>query len=263
MEARPEVEVLWPGTWIDLAESGMAHTLGMQLELVQGSFDEAAMSALLFADAQREAHSPISDNSFETDAQVRLAIELQLEARVPRTVSFDREAFEQRQHEIAKEVAREKWRRGLVPRALRHRVPFIYAKAFLSAAEMMGKHLAQVAANPIVPAECRDACLSFYSEFPTLRPIRNSVQHEEERALQLGPGGKTIDLKPVDSSGIRAPGGVMVMSSLAGDLFSSTMADGHLGEISVSLRTVGSLRDRFEKVLNALAWRGPAQARPF
>ena len=262
MQARPEVEVLWPGTWIDAPDHEIAHTLGMQLELIQGAFDEAAMSALLFTEAQREAHDPIQDQSFGIDVEIRRAIELPLDAPGARSTSYDREAFERRQLEIAKEIVREKWRRGLLPRSLKHRVPFIYAKAFLSSAEMMGKHLAQVAANPSVPVACRGACLAFYSAFPTLRPIRNSVQHEEDRALLRGPSGKAIDLKPVDSSGIRAPGGVMIISSLAGDLFSSTMADGHLGEIAVNLETVGALRDSFERVLNAFAWRGPTNVRP-
>lgn len=261
MNDRLPFERRLPGTWINLPDQNAASEIRTQLYLVTSAFDEATMALVLFEHAQREPARAPDRDEWEADSQRRAEISRALEQQSART-PFDRDAWEKARVEADRILMREKWERGIVPRQIRHHLPFIYAKAFLAAADSIGKILMCLAERAAVPAETGVACRAFYDSFPELREVRNSVQHIEDRGRGLGRGGKALDLKPVNAGGIEAEGGALILNNLNGNRYGSTMADGHFGEIEVSATSLATMRDRIEAVMSSLPWKGPPDIEP-
>jgi hypothetical protein len=164
--------------------------------------------------------------------------------------------------EAERVLMREKWERGVIPRQIRHHLPFICAKAFLTAADSIGKILMRLGERMDVPPETVAVCRGFYDSFPELREVRNSVQHIEDRGRGFGRRGRPLKLKPVNSGGINVDGGALILNNLNGNRYGSTMADGHFGEIEVSATSLATIRDRIEAVISSLPWKGPPEVEP-
>jgi hypothetical protein len=63
---------------------------------------------------------------------------------------------------------------------------------------------------------------------------------------------------------VNAPaGGVLILESLNNNLFGTTMADGHYGEIEVSVGTLGLARECVQGVISAFAWKGWKRHEPY
>lgn len=74
---------------------------------------------------------------------------------------------------------------------------------------------------------------------------------------------RTIDLKPIDNNFISAPnGGALVLNSLNGSKYGSTMADGHYGEVDVCPESMSHLQEILNNILGAFKWHGPKQHKP-
>lgn len=94
--------------------------------------------------------------------------------------------------------------------------------------------------------------------------MRNTAQHLEDRSRGLGSGKspKPLDLKPIDNNFISAPGGVLVLNSLNGSKYGSTMADGHYGEVDVSPESMSHLQEILNNILGSFKWHGSKQHKP-
>lgn len=263
MDARLPFELCAPGTWIDLADKEAAWSIQTQLSLVQSAFDEAAMALILFEQTRGNSDHQLNRQEWEADSNRRSELTHLLEAQVESPdAPFDRERWDEIRIQVDRQLMLEKWVKGIIPKQMRHHVPFIYAKAFLYAADSIGKILDRLAERADVPAATAAACDAYYDLFPELREVRNSAQHIEDRGRSLGKAGKPLDLKPIDNSMIRAPGGALVLNSLNGNRYGATMADGHYGEVEVSTGSLGAMRDTIEAVMSSLSWTGPAEHRP-
>lgn len=264
MSDRLPFELQFPGTWIELPDQQAAWEIQTQLSLVEGAFAEATIALILFEQSQRDATAHQSREDWEADAQRRseLSCAIESEERAP-GVWFDPVQWDQTRERVERQLMHEKWERGILPRQLRHHIPFIYAKSFLYAADRIGKVLARLAERADLPADAQGACKEFYTSFPSLREVRNSAQHVEDRARGLGKASKPLDLKPIENSMISAPGGsALVIDSLNGNHFGATMADGHYGEVEVSAASLATIRQHIEAVHEALPWRGPRRLFP-
>src|SRR5439155_8339019 len=99
---------------------------------------------------------------------------------------------------------------------------------------------------------------SFSQSFPTLREVRNSAQHVEDRIRGLGRGRQPLNLKPVQNQMVNAPaGGVLIVDSLNGNKFGGTLANGEYGEIEVSIASLERVRELVEVLIDSFPWKGP------
>lgn len=256
MSDRLTFELQFPGTWIELPDQQAAWEIQTQLSVVESAFSEATMALILFEQSQRDASARPSREDWEADAQRRSELSRAIESGE----RFDPAQWEQTRERAGRQLMHEKWDRGILPRQLRHHIPFIYAKSFLYSADRIGKVLARLAERADLPADAQGACKEFYTSFPSLREVRNSAQHVEDRARGLGKAGKPLALKPIENSMIS--GSPLVIDSLNGNRFGATMADGHYGEVEVSAASLATIRQHIEAVLEALPWRGPLKLFP-
>ena len=256
-------EVVTPGTWLDYEDRDWAWKIQNLLRSLESQFFEANSALNLFLSAQSTRPSFADGASWERDSQRRSEISRAVEQE--RGGAFSRENWDEISFEAEVRFKREKWSNGGVPREFEHNLPFIYARAFLYALDAFEKFLCVLAKEEGVPEQVARLHTQMGDEFPNLRGVRNSVQHLEDRARGLGAGRnpQPLDLKPVTNNMINAPGGgVLVLNSLNGTRYGSTMADGHFGEVDVSPKSMERLLVILDEVLRSFRWRGSRQHAP-
>lgn len=258
-------EIIVPGTWLDYEDREWTWKIENQLYSLQSQFFEANLALNLFISAQTSRTSSFSEDTWEADSKRRQEIRSELET----------ELLEQGKsyHEIHDELSlqadiifkREKWEQGSIPREFEHNLASLYARAFLYALDGFDKFLGVLAKEENVPEAIPELHKKISTTFPHLRGVRNTAQHLEDRSRSLGAGRnpKPLDLKPINNGFINAPnGGALVLNSLNGSKYGSTMSDGHYGEVDVSPESMGHLQEILNDVLNSFEWRGSKQHKP-
>lgn len=254
-----EIEI--PGTWLDYEDRDWAWDVEGQLTHLQSQFFEANTALNLFSQAQ-SLHPPFtSRENWERDSLRRQEIEQALRIQRGQTGSPDQ--WEQIRFEAEVIFKREQWFNRKMPRELEGKILFIYARAFLYALDAFDRFLGILSKKEGVSPVLKIIHEQMTVEFPHLRGVRNSAQHPEDRARRLGPGGKPLDLKPVQNSIVNAPGGgVLMLNCLNGSNYGSTMADGHYGEVDVSPESMAKLQKIIISVFGEFKWKGSRQHAP-
>nr|QJS05840.1 hypothetical protein [Psychrobacter sp.] len=258
-------EIIIPGTGLDSEDREWAWKIERQLDSLQSQFFEANLALNLFISEQTSRSHSFSKDTWDADSKRRREIREVLE----------KELLEQGKSywEIDDEISlkadiifkREKWEQGNIPREFKHNLVFLYARAFLYALDAFDKFLGVLAKEDNVPEVITELHKKISSTFPDLRGVRNTTQHLEDRSRRLGAGRnpKPLDLKPINNGFINAPnGGALVLNSLIGSKYGSTMADGHYGEIDVSPESMSHLQEILNSVLNSFKWSGSKQHKP-
>lgn len=256
-------EIITPGTWLDYDDRDWAWQVGGQLRSLQSQFFEANAALNLFANAHSIRPSFANREMGERDSQRRSEIRRAVEQECGNSMSH--ENWEEVYFKSEVRFKREKWANGGIPREFEHNLPFLYARAFLYALDAFDKFLGVLAKEPKVSPEVANLHARMAEDFPDLRGVRNTAQHLEDRARGLGAGRnpQPLELKPITNNFINAPGGgVLVLNSLNGSKYGSTMSDGHYGEIDVSPESMQRLQAVLQELLLLFRWRGPKQHAP-
>lgn len=256
-------EITTPGTWLDYEDRDWSWKIQSQLRSLESQFFEANTALNLFIHARAVRSSFASRDNWERDSHRRSEIQRAIEQE--RGVTTSRDDWDAILFETDVRFKREQWSSGRAPREFEYNRPFIYARAFLYALDAFDKFLGVLAKEPNVPEQIAAFHVQMAEAFPHLRGVRNSAQHLEDRARGLGAGKepKPLDLKPITNNLINAPGGgVLVLNSLNGSRYGSTMSDGHYGEIDVAPEAMQNLQRILEGVLQSFKWRGPRQHAP-
>jgi hypothetical protein len=256
-------EVVTPGTWLENDDRDWAWKIEGQLRSLQSQFFEANAALNLFANAQSTRPSFAGPDMWERDSRRRSEIQREIEQESGSDIAAHN--WEDMRFEAEVRFKREKWSNGGIPREFEHSLPFLYARAFLYALDAFDKFLGVLAKEPNVPLEVASLHTRMAENFPDLRGVRNTAQHLEDRARGLGAGKnpQPLVLKPITNNFIDAPGGgVLVLNSLNGSKYGSTMSDGHYGEIDVSPESMQLLQAVLLELLALFKWHGPKQHAP-
>lgn len=258
-------EIIIPGTCLDYEDKEWTWKIERQLDSLQSQFFEANLALNLFISAQSSRSHSFSKDTWEADRQRRLEISQILEEEYTRQGKSYGDNSDEIYLETEIRLKREKWQQGIVPREFEHKIVFIYARAFLYALDAFDKFLGVLSKEENVPEVIAELHKKISDVFPDLRGVRNTAQHLEDRSRGLGAGRnpKPLDLKPIESNFINAPnGGALVLNSLNGSKYGSTMADGHYGEVDVSAESIRHLKEILNDILGTFKWRGPKQHKP-
>jgi hypothetical protein len=254
-------EIVVPGTWIDHEDSDFACRTERLLSSLQSQFFEANLALNLFQQAQNLVAARLVDrDAWRGDSQRRMEIQRDLEVKSGGMLNPDQMETIRFESEVI--FKRERWAGGGMPRELQHRIPFVHARAFLYALDTFDQLLKALIEEPGAPKALIDAKDAMARLFPTLREVRNSAHHIEDRLRYLGKHRKPLELKPVDTDSIKGPGGMLILDNLNGSRFGSTMADGHFGEVDVSSESMASLQIILTAVCESFRWKGPKQHFP-
>lgn len=257
------VELTFPGVWLDHADREWAWRIETQLMMLEGPVADAALALSHFESSRGLPRSSAPGREeWERDGKRRQEIEEAIRARLG-VDRFNMDRFDEIRDLAEVEHKREQWAAGRLPDAYVHRLPFLHARSFLLALDRLDRALAVLAKEHGVPEAVGAVLTAFRDAVPNLRGVRNSVAHHEDRSRGLGRSGKALDLKPVSNRMVSAPGGgVLILESLNGSCFGSTMEDGHYGEVEVSAETLKAAAACVQSVINAFRWKGPRRRSP-
>lgn len=263
-------ELCYPGIRPVGVDADTAHALTGLLGLMERGVAEAAVSLHFFEEARsdmsRHRPQPPSPDEWQRQAVIEQAVEARLMGQLAADLMPEQRfvAHSRVRDEARQEVKRQAWREGEWPDSYRHIIPFLYAKAFLYAVDAVAQALGTLAREPWAPKDIDGIAIDWESAFPTVRAVRNTSQHEDERVLSRRQGNKRIELKPIGDGLIHAPdGGVTVLSNLNGNRFGCTMADGHFGEFEVSSTTLQAVGALAQRSINAFTWEGTGRYTPW
>jgi hypothetical protein len=252
------VHVEYPGTWIDDADVQWGESVRHALAELENPLVDMAIALSMFDGQNASLATASKDWHRDRNERMRITEEVKRELDVS---PFDMSGEQEVQRIVARRSAEARSERGEVPSGYRKRLPFVHARTFLLAQDRLERLLANVKQLPRVPGTVSAAIDSFCASI--VREVRNSVAHYEDRTSGLRMGGKPIPLQPVDSGDLRMAGNVLMLECLNGNRFGSTMADGHYGEVEVSIQTLRSAEAIVKEAVNGFKWKGPPNVLPY
>jgi hypothetical protein len=152
---------------------------------------------------------------------------------------------------------------GEVPLEYVRRVPFLYARTFVTTLAQIARALRKLAAleTADAKAEIKAAADSVEKALPELRPIRDSAEHAEDRVRGRGKANKPLPRVPLNNPIVQAPAGGLIADSLNGRYYGWTIEDGSYAEVEVSDATLEVARTAVQRVYDALRWHDPGEHR--
>jgi hypothetical protein len=231
------------------------------LFVLESHLSDAALALRMF---EHERRRPITIPRDQSLYERRRQLEFEREAALPAGLPHEdrRTAYESIRLGVEIELKREGWAAGGIPEAHARRAIFLYAQTFVYALDGIGKTLRVLASMPSTPQPVTDAAEWFDQRFPTLKGVRDSSHHLEDRVRGRDRRGKPLDLKPVDNAMVRAPGGALILGSLNNNRYGSTTDDGSYGEVEVSGESLDIARSAIQRVLDGFSWTGPKRHVP-
>lgn len=254
------LELEYPGTWLDYEDQDWSWKVRNLISLLESQFTEATLALGLFSEESlRSDRIPLKEQ-WEADSEKRRL----LSDKLIKEIGIEK--YYQHYQEISEyvdiEVRRQNWEAGQLPQAYCHYFIFIYAKTFLYSVDSIGKILKVIAEINGVSDAVANVAKEFKEYFSTLHEIRNSSQHIEDRARGLDRNKKALKLKPIKNNMIHSEGGALILNCLNGNRYGNTMADGHYGEVEVSINSLVFIRDSIQKLINGFNWKGPKEYYP-
>jgi hypothetical protein len=249
-------EIIKPGTWLDCDDREWSWEIEGLLRSMEGQFYEANLALNMFLHTISRDRSNHSREQWEADSKRRSEIRREIESTLENP--HDHNKWDEINLNTEIQFKREQWQLGRMPREFEHNQAFMHARAFLYALDSFDKFLKVLKSSPNIPQQITQIHEKLGTVFPDLRGVRNTSQHMEDRSRGLGAGRnpKPLELKPIDNQMIKAEGGALVLNCLNGTKYGNTMADGHYGEVDVSPDSMAALREIFQEVLDAFAWKG-------
>lgn len=237
-------ELDYPGTWLDYDDKGWAWEINKVIGSLESCLTEAGVSLNLFELALQGLSAFNAPEMSEWVTKRRETLLAEIEQRLGQA-NFYGNYFGITQ-QVSKTINREKWTTGELPRAYKHKLPFMYARSFIHALDISGKLLTVLSETKDAPEEVRTQSANFYSRFPELKGVRDTIEHIEDRIRGLARNNQPLGPE----------GGGLWLSNLRDNRFGCTMSDGHYGEVEISAKSLSLLGECIQKVINSFRWKG-------
>lgn len=247
------------GLWLDILDADLTREVQTLAHLLPQGVLDAALVLALFEQACQAMQSESRRESWERDRRLEHAREQELKAADPRDPGApDYIEWRLRLSEQARrDVMRQKWAVGELPRELQHRLPFLHAEAFVTALAQVRRTLQKLCETGVdTTDEIARACTNFDAGLPALKAVHDSVEHAEDPMRGQNYKGQPLTPAPVTNTPVHAPGGgVLIGGMLNNNSFGWTVDDGSHGEVEISDATVEVARAAVQRALDSLPWR--------
>ncbi|GAA1672772.1 hypothetical protein GCM10010977_18130 [Citricoccus zhacaiensis] len=253
------VPLKYPGTRLELEPRELGRDVDSLLRNLSSGIAEAAI-ALGWFETERQRPTDLQAEWEQSMEFRRKANQTVRELNGGDLAARDWDAERAEADEIALRLSAES---GVLPSAYRHQITFIHARTYLYSLDSIAKSLGTLSTMPGMPAGVTTALADWEAAFPSVKAIRDSAHHMEDRARSLGRKGKPLELKPIDNGAVYAPGGgVLILNSLNGSRFGTTTASGDFEEVDVTPMSLESARHVVQATIDAFTWRGPSRLEP-
>ncbi len=246
------------GTWVEGLDADVGHEAEALSGLLTRGVLDAVLALAMFEQARNAPHDH-SQAAWERDRQLERIREEELASEDPRDCTAP-DFMEWRMRisgQARRDVVRAKWEAGELPDELKHRLPFLHAQTFVTALAQVGRAMYALAELDTGSAkvELLAARDDFAAALPTLKHVRDSVEHAEDRLRGHNRRGQTMTLAPVTNTAVHAPtGGVLIGGMLNGSNFGWTVEGGDYQEVEISETTIEAARSSVQRALDALPW---------
>lgn len=134
-----------------------------------------------------------------------------------------------------------------LPWSYKHQIVFVHAHSFVYSLDRMDRTLQVLSALLEGFYDISKIYKHFQDSIPDLRGVRNSSAHSEDRMRGLG-----RDKQPI----VPKPFGFIMLENLHGTKLMSTMANGNLGKVDITVDTLKVSETTIQAVLDHLKWKG-------
>ena len=244
-------ELNYPGTWLQLENDEIRFEIEGLLRALEGILTEAAIALSMF----EESRSQRSDARLEWDRDAELR--QQVDDEIRREVGDDYyRNFNTYRLLLGKRMRAKKAELGILPRSYLHKIPFIHAHTFVYAVDSFGKYLEVLQEYAQIPEEIGKCSDEFDRLLPSVRKIRNSALHIEDRSRGYGPPWDKKKGKKMEIHGF------LGLSNLEGNCLCYTIDDGSYQSVEISSNVLGILVSLANRILASFEWSGPARTEP-
>ena len=238
-------ELDYPGDRLDYDDKEWAWKIQLIIMSLESYLTEASVSLNLFEAEAQDISAFNRPELSEPEIQRHENLVAEFEQQLGQE-DFYRN-YSQITELVEKVINREKWNYGQLPQEYKHKLVFMYARCFVHALDISGKLLTVLGGKfEGVPEEVNTQTAKFYSRFPELKGVRDTVEHIEDRVR-----GKDRNQNP-----LKTQGGGLQLDNLRGNKFGCTMSDGKYGEVKISAASLSTLGECIQAVINSVQWSG-------
>lgn len=265
-------EIEWPGSSVvdqDLNDEQRALAYNL-LHLMQHELTNATIALHLFTRARQDLSAVVTTpTAWNADHAQRTrdqgSAEQLLAQQHPHGFNEWSEQFEAKEtlvEQIRRDRLRQQWAAGMWPDDLIHQAPALHARSFVIALDTLAQASRQLRNRGLRTAIIQALRDTWDSKVPDLKAVRDSISHADERSMSRA-GRKPLDLKPVDTESVKAPGGgLLIRESLRGPTYSFTTDDGSVASVDIAFPTAEAARDLLQGCVRAFKWTGPVTTTP-
>lgn len=254
------LEITRPGSWLEGHAPNEEREISKYLGLLESAFFEANASLYLFGKEIQRDFPDISVEDWDRNQEEIIEEERRL-------IGDDYDDLSSGQlteltFQARANVKRKKWERGELPDSIISNYILIYAKSFLYSLDKFSLILSRMNSESWAPQSIPTICKDFFDGIPSLRDVRNSFHHQEDRAFGIGGNRKPMAIQPINNGLFGGPHGALIGESLNGRLLGTTIGDGSFVEIEVSEDTLKLAQKAIHDVYNSFQWSGPKEHYP-
>lgn len=241
-------EIFRPGVWLALEDQEVAREVDLMLINMEGRVAESAIALTMFEAVNID---PMAE--WERGEAIRREVDQQLRQEMGEQWFHDHDRFHL---ECQRRVIARYCELGILPPSYSQKIPFIHAHTFVYAVDSFGKFLEELCDYDELPEVLKEIRDDFNSELPTVRKIRNSALHIEDRSRLYATLGDKKKGKRMQINGF------LGLSNLEDNQLCYTIDDGSYQKVPISSYTLEVLVRVMNRVLGALPWKGPARFLP-
>lgn len=244
-------ELNYPGTRLQFGNEENRREIESMLCSLEGIVTEAAISLSMFEASRDNFGDPRAE--WDRDAELRRAIDetIREEAGSDYYHNFDKyRVLAERQLRLKKSEL------GILPTSYIHRIPFIHAHTFVYAIDSFGKFLEEIAVYDGIPEQVQHCLDEFNRLLPSVRKIRNSALHIEDRSRGYGSWKEKKRRKKMETNGF------LGLSNLENNELCYTIDDGSYQRVEISQAVLDILVQITNHLLASFHWQGSPRIAP-
>ncbi|EKA5858997.1 hypothetical protein R7127_13710 [Vibrio sp. 1159] len=246
------VELNYPGTWLQFEDQDSKHEIETMLRSLEGIVTEAAISLSMYEQAVSAPRDHRKE--MERDRELREVIDNQIREEAGEDYYLN---FEQYRLKSEKQLRIRKAELGIIPSSYLHKIPFIHAHTFVYAVDSFGKFLEELAQYKNIPKSVQNCLDEFNRLLPSVRKIRNSALHIEDRSRGYGTWKDKKKGKKMETSGF------LGLSNLEGNFLCYTIDDGTYQKVEISVNVLNILGQIMNHLLASFQWEGSPRIEPY
>lgn len=248
-----------PGTRINLADRPQAFEIDSALRRCSASLTDAALALGGYLGTRQGGPRP--PDSIDSGARAAIERAVRHEREI---ATYDYPDYDEVCALVDLRLLAQMYAAGQLPDSMARRLPVTYARAFLYALDEFRRHLDALKRFKPIEEQVTSARIAFAALVPDLFEVEHSLAYADGRAPLKGPWNAQLALEPVPASTVDAPhSGAPMMDCIdAGDIYSTTMADGNLRGVPVTPHTLARSVFIFQALLDGIPWDGSPRIEP-